>query len=72
MNLYVSQDQVGSMRAEYCFVCHKIRSVAFWQPTPTIPVVISVSAGQVTRAVRMQEFCDCAEKRQTSESNLSS
>ena len=64
MNLYITQAQANSMRVNYCLRCHKIRELAFWQMTPSIPIVLSVSDGEMARSVKIQEFCICQEQQQ--------
>lgn len=67
MNLYVSKEQARSMMVEHCLRCLKVRSLAFYQLTEQTPVMISVSEDRLTQAVKIQEFCDCEERKEASE-----
>lgn len=59
MNLYISKEQARSMRVEHCFACHKIRSIAFWQPTPVQPVILCAGPNAHLAEVKIQDLCTC-------------
>lgn len=59
MRLYISKEQLDSMRFERCLACGKIRSMAFWQPQPQYPVVIYASKNEQKAEIKIQDICTC-------------